>query len=232
VLPTGKLLCYEPNRRPDALSVPLPVCVARIRMWPEALCLLHTLLAFVRCAQALTHEFFDELRLPSCRLPGDQPLPDTLFDFTPDELQRMQTRGIARKLVSRSPSRARTPSCRSNTPRPDSHRARCLQVPQQHVGHFFPVPSARAPAPGSPRPQALESRASGLGDLPEDSLASLSASGYIPPQSATKRAGAADSTHPRLASGGQNKSSNMTGSNPLQRAGRSSLSRRTPSTTA
>jgi len=48
--------------------------------------------------EALTHNFFDELREPSARLPNGKPLPP-LFNFTDDELRRMVKKGLVKKLI-------------------------------------------------------------------------------------------------------------------------------------
>lgn len=48
--------------------------------------------------EALTHNFFDELREPNARLPNGKPLPQ-LFNFTPEEMQIAKAKGIAKKLM-------------------------------------------------------------------------------------------------------------------------------------
>jgi len=48
--------------------------------------------------EALAHNFFDELREPSARLPNGKPLPP-LFNFTDDELRRMAKKGLTKKLI-------------------------------------------------------------------------------------------------------------------------------------
>ncbi|MES1907129.1 MAG: Glycogen synthase kinase-3 beta [Cercozoa sp. M6MM] len=48
--------------------------------------------------QALSHEFFDELRAEGAKLPNGKPLPQ-LFDFTADELLQMRKHGVEERLV-------------------------------------------------------------------------------------------------------------------------------------
>lgn len=49
--------------------------------------------------EALTHEFFDELRERNAHLPNSKPLPPTLFNFTPKEIKMAQQLGIVDKLI-------------------------------------------------------------------------------------------------------------------------------------
>mmetsp|Transcript_41592 Transcript_41592/g.81590 ORF Transcript_41592/g.81590 Transcript_41592/m.81590 type:complete len:380 (+) Transcript_41592:81-1220(+) len=48
---------------------------------------------------SLAHPFFHELLEPNARLPNGKPLPDTLFNFTDNELSMAVSKGILDKLV-------------------------------------------------------------------------------------------------------------------------------------
>ena len=49
--------------------------------------------------QALAHPFFDELRDPNTRLPDGSKLPDSLFEFTEEELAHMKKIGRGQDLI-------------------------------------------------------------------------------------------------------------------------------------
>uniref|UniRef100_A0A915EC69 Uncharacterized protein n=1 Tax=Ditylenchus dipsaci TaxID=166011 RepID=A0A915EC69_9BILA len=74
-----------PNIRPHPWSR-----VFRARTPQDAIDLVAQLLRYTPTArlsplQAMTHEFFDELRSPNCKLPSSNPMP-ALFDFSEQEL--------------------------------------------------------------------------------------------------------------------------------------------------
>ncbi len=49
--------------------------------------------------QALSNPFFNELRAPNVVLPNETPMPSNMFDFTPKELQALQSRGLVKQVV-------------------------------------------------------------------------------------------------------------------------------------
>lgn len=48
---------------------------------------------------SLAHPFFDELREPGVKMPGNSPQPKHLFDFTPKELMLMEQKGLTKKII-------------------------------------------------------------------------------------------------------------------------------------
>eukprot|EP01087_Luapelamoeba_hula_P005294 TRINITY_DN1536_c0_g1_i1.p1 TRINITY_DN1536_c0_g1~~TRINITY_DN1536_c0_g1_i1.p1 ORF type:complete len:418 (+),score=54.45 TRINITY_DN1536_c0_g1_i1:293-1546(+) len=79
--------------------------VFRSRTSPEALDLVSRILQYdpllrLKPLEVCSHPFFDELRQPGTHLPSGRPLPDCLFNFTPQELATFQTnQELYRKLV-------------------------------------------------------------------------------------------------------------------------------------
>jgi serine/threonine protein kinase len=85
---------------------------------PEAIDLVGKMLAYIpdrrcRAIEACAHQFFNDLRLPSAVTQDGQPLPDTMFTFTPEEL----TNVTVKLLTELCPSHIQRPELiSSDTP--------------------------------------------------------------------------------------------------------------------
>lgn len=54
--------------------------------------------------ECMAHPFFDELREPDCKLPDGKSLPNTLFNWTPEELDQMKSMGLTEKMMPKKRS--------------------------------------------------------------------------------------------------------------------------------
>ena len=78
--------------------------VFRNKATPDAIDLVSKLLVYkptdrLGAFEALTHPFFDELRVPNARLPNGKALPDNIFNFTEEEIKVMKSMNIYEQLM-------------------------------------------------------------------------------------------------------------------------------------